>query len=255
MPDFLSVQLWAYSSLPRGDDQWHDRYCHSSLIETQAHTRIKMSSLQDGFRGKSQTVFSMPLSGTRSTNTTEGGRESMREEEWPKRPGPRGSTSITFKKLSYLSCSLQTSFPHISNKERRTPLSDSVRSLSCTASVRAETWIRMCSVHSLVLAGGWTRQGSTKTRLSERGNTGFIQKASLIWALFFFLRSMEVYFLLHENFPREEFRLLIRWQTDYCSLFWFSQNWGKMWETCISVCSEHMPYTKMFYHYDLVQLH
>lgn len=186
MPDFLSVQLWAYSSLPRGDDQWHDRYCHPSLIETQAHTRIKMSSLQDGFRGKSQTVFSMPLIGTRSTNTTEGGRESMREEEWPKRPGPRGSTSITFKKLSYLSCGLQTSFPHISNKERRTPLSDSVRSLSCTASVRAETWIRMCSVHSLVLAGGWTRQGSTKTRLSERGNTGFIQKASLIWALFFF---------------------------------------------------------------------
>ena len=185
MPDFLSVQLWAYSSLPRGDDQWHDRYCHSSLIETQAHTRIKMSSLQDGFRGKSQTVFSMPLSGTRYTNTTEGGRESMREEEWPKRPGPRGSTSITFKKLSYLSCGLQTSFPHISNKERRTPLSDSVRSLSCTASVRAETWIRMCSVHSLVLAGGWTRQGIRKTRLSERGNTGFIQKASLISFFFF----------------------------------------------------------------------
>ena len=152
----------------------------------------------------------MPLSGTRSTNTTEGGREGMREEERPERPSPRGSTSITFKKLSYLSCGLQTSFPHISNKER-TPLRDSVRSLSCTASVRADTWMQMCSVHSLVLAEGWTRQGSTKTWLWERGNTGFIQKASLIWALF--LRSMEVYFLLHENFPREEFRLLIRWQT------------------------------------------
>lgn len=115
-----------------------------------------------------------------------GGRQSVREEERPERLGPRGSTSITSKKLSYLFYGLQTSCPVISNKERRTPLSDSVRSLNCTASVRAETWIRVCSVLSIVLAEGWTRQGSTKTQLGERGNTEFIQKASLIWALFFF---------------------------------------------------------------------
>lgn len=185
-----------------------------------------------------------------------GGRQSVREEERPERLGPRGSTSITSKKLSYLFYGLQTSCPVISNKERRTPLSDSVRSLNCTASVRAETWIRVCSVLSIVLAEGWTRQGSTKTQLGERGNTEFIQKASLIWALFFFFFLKEHESIFSSTWKFSTWRVqAIDLLTDWLLLTLLVLLRENMRKIYICVCSEHMPYTKMFYHYDLVQLH
>ena len=143
----------------------------------------------------------MPLSDTRSANSTEGGRGNVTG-----RTDLRGQVLGKHEHYGQEALIPALCFPNQLPSclwPRRTRASEGLgEEPESHPSARAETWTRMCSVHITVLAEGRTHQVSTKARLWERGSK-FIQKASLTWAFFFFLRSMEVYFLLYENCPLE----------------------------------------------------
>ena len=169
----------------------------------------------------------MPLSDTRSANSTEGGRGNVTG-----RTDLRGQVLGKHEHYGQEALIPALCFPNQLPSclwPRRTRASEGLgEEPESHPSARAETWTRMCSVHITVLAEGRTHQVSTKARLWERGSK-FIQKASLTWAFFFFKE--------HGSIFSSTWKLSTGKSSGYwcanrltTALFWFCQNWGIMWE-------------------------